>query len=218
MKTQIIPGALRTPRAAAFAGVAFAVLYGLTVAMFRLVVPANPSDAGAWLTNSGQRTEVAVALSLVPFCGIFFMWFMAAVRSQMGDAEDRFFATVFLGSGLLFVAMLFVFAATFGGLVSLAEMHGGKPPLGVWQLGRATTYAIGSTYAMRMAAIFTLVTSTIAFRLRLHHRAIAWVGYVVALFLLFGGAAIPWLQLAFPVWVLLVSINILLRAFRSPAV
>ena len=43
-----------------------------------------------------------------PFAGITFLWFVAVVRDQVGEREDRFFATVFLGSAILFVALLFV--------------------------------------------------------------------------------------------------------------
>ena len=48
---------------------------------------------------------------LAPFAGIMFLWFVAVVRDQIGEREDRFFATVFFGSGLLFVALLFAAAA-----------------------------------------------------------------------------------------------------------
>ena len=46
-------------------------------------------------------------LYLAPFAGIMFLWFIAVIRDQIGEREDRFFATVFFGSGLLFVAILF---------------------------------------------------------------------------------------------------------------
>jgi hypothetical protein len=103
---EITPRVLRTPRAAGLAGIVFAVLFGLIVVLLRRVVPADPHDAGAWLTKAGSRREIQLALGLVPFCGIFFLWFMGAVRSRIGETEDKFLATVFLGSGLLFIAML----------------------------------------------------------------------------------------------------------------
>jgi hypothetical protein len=187
---------------------------GVILILIHTVIPADPHDA-TWLTNATSRREVQVALALVPFCGIFFLWFMGAVRSQMGAAEDRFFATLFLGSGLIFVAMLFVLAAIFGGLISLAGLNGGTPPLSVWQLGRVTTYNLTNIYAMRMAAVFTIAASTIALRLRFHHRLIAWAGYLIALVLLFGSTAIPWVQLLFPLWVALVSANILIRVYHQ---
>ena len=46
-------------------------------------------------------------LNLVPFIWTVFLWYMAVPRNwRVGLLEDRFFATVFLGSGLPFVAML----------------------------------------------------------------------------------------------------------------
>ena len=60
-----------------------------------------------------------------------------------------------------------------------------------------------------------IAASTIAFRLRIHSRVVAVVGYAAALLLLFASRSIPWLQLVFPVWVLLVSINIVILSYRN---
>jgi len=212
----ITPKVLQTPRAAGLAGVLFAVLFGVIVFLLRRVVPANPHTAGTWLTEASSRREVQFALALVPFCGIFFLWFMGAVRARVGDAEDKFLSTVFLGSGLLFVAMLFVFAALFGALITLAAQHDGNPPLDLWRLGRETTFNLASVYAVKMGAVFMIASSTIALRLRIHSRVVAGVGYSAAvLLLLFASTSIPWLQLVFPLWVLLVSVNIVILSYRS---
>jgi hypothetical protein len=45
------------------------------------------------------------------------LWFIGVLRDRLGELEDRFFATVFLGSGLLFLAMLFTSAAVAGGII-----------------------------------------------------------------------------------------------------
>ena len=211
----ITPKALETPRAAGLAGVVFAVLFGVIVVLLRKVAPADPHAAAAWLTNASDRRETQFALGLVPFCGIFFLWFMGAVRARVGELEDKFLATVFFGSGILFIAMIFVFAALFGALVGLAGLHNGSPPLDVWQLGRATTFNLASVYAVRMGAVFMIAASTIAFRLRIHSRIVAIVGYAAALLLLFASSSLPWLELVFPVWVLLVSINIVVLSYRD---
>lgn len=210
----ITPRILQTPRAAGLAGVLFAVLFGAIVVLIRTAVPADPHTAGAWLTDESSRRLLRFALSLVPFCGIFFLWFMGAVRSRMGDAEDKFLATVFLGSGLLFVAMLFVYAALFGALIGLAGRYQGDPPLDLWQLARETTFNIASIFAVKMGAVFMIASSTIALRLRIHSRVIAAMGYAAALLLLLASSLSPWLQLVFPFWVLLVSINILILSYR----
>jgi hypothetical protein len=213
----IAPKRIQTPRAAGLAGVLFAVLFGVVVFLFHKVVPANPAAAGGWLTQASRRGLVRFALALVPFCGIFFLWFMGAFRARIGRAEDQFLATVFLGSGLLFVAMMFAYSALFGALIGLAGLHHGTPPLDAWQLGRETTLQLASIYAVRMGAVFIICSSTIAFRLRIHSRVVAGVGFGAGLLLLFASSAIPWLQLVFPFWVLLVSINIVILSFRTHA-
>lgn len=108
---EFAPRFLQTPRAAGVAGILFALAFGAVVVLFRSVLPLDPRSAGAWLKNPGDRRDLSFALGLVPFCGIFFLWFLGAVRAHIGDAEDKFFATIVLGSGLLFIAMLFVFGA-----------------------------------------------------------------------------------------------------------
>ncbi len=81
------------------------------VILIHVAVPADSREAGDWVLDDSKRRLVAIALNLLPFAGIAFLWFIGVVRDRLGEGEDRFFATVFLGSGLLFVAMLFVSGA-----------------------------------------------------------------------------------------------------------
>ena len=205
----ITPGAVRTPRAAAIAGIVFALLLGTALALLRQAVPANPADSGMWLTDSPHRNSVGLAMYLVPFAGISFLWFMGAVRDRLGEKEDKFFATLFLGSGFLFVGMLFVLAALAGGLLELAAQHQGHPPLQVWEFGRPTAYNLLTTCAMRMAGVFAIATSTIALRTGLLFRWLALTGFLVGLLSLFAVGPVPWLELAFPIWIFAININIL---------
>jgi len=99
-------GSLKTPRAAAVAGILFALLYGTSLVIVRLSIPADPSGDTAWLERNFR--SVSLALNLVPYAGIAFLWFIGVIRDRVGAMEDRLFATVFLGSGLLFLALTFV--------------------------------------------------------------------------------------------------------------
>ena len=110
--------ALRTPRAAAVAGILFSLLLGLALILITVSAPSDTAKPGAWLSDPARRGAVAIALNLVPFAGIAFLWFIGVVRDRIGQREDRFFASMFLGSGLLFVAMLFAAAAFAGGLIA----------------------------------------------------------------------------------------------------
>jgi hypothetical protein len=207
-------GPLRTSRSAAVAGVIFAVFLITALVLLRLSVPAHPEVPGAWLTDSRRRTAVAVALNLVPFAGIAFLWFIGVLRDRIGEREDRFFATVFLGSGLLFVGMLFVSAAVAGALVAGATSSA-LPDSGTLALGRNVTTSLLNVYAMRMAAVFTLTTVTIARRTQIVSRWLTLAGLVCALVLLVGVGITPWVELLFPLWILALSLDILLAGFRA---
>jgi hypothetical protein len=198
---------LRTPRAAAVAGIIFALLMATVLVLLRISVPPHLSTSGAWLTDSGKRAAVAVALNLVPFAGIAFLWFIGVVRDRVGQREDRFFATVFLGSGLLFVAMLFTAAAVSGGLI--AATSSGLPDSNTLALARNVTSGLLNVYAMRMAAVFTLSTVTIARRTQIVSRWLTLAGLAAAVVLLIGIGISPWVELVFPAWIMALSVDIL---------
>ena len=204
---------LRTPRAAAVAGIVFSVLFITALVLLRVSTPADTGQAGVWLTDSRRRAAVTAALNLVPFAGIAFLWFIGVVRARIGRHEDRFFATVFLGSGLLFVAMMFAAAAVGGGLIAAAASRhsgSGSGDANTLALGRNVTQMLVDVYGIRMAAVFTLTTVTIARRTRIVSRWLAYAGLVTAVLLLIGTSVSVWLELLFPAWVLALSLDILL--------
>jgi hypothetical protein len=207
--------AIRTPRAAGLAGIAFSVLLTIVLVLVRTAVPADPGDAGLWLSDSSRRDSVLFALGLVPFAGIAFLWFVGVVRDRVGEKEDRFFATVFLGSGLLFVGTLFVAAAASAGLVAAAGDDADRLlTSGTWEFGRRTTYELMSVYAMRMAAVFTIATSTILLRSRIAPRWLVSAGYATGVLLLLTVGFFAWIELVFPAWVLALSVYMLITGFR----
>jgi hypothetical protein len=155
---------------------------------------------------------VILAMNLLPFAGIAFLWFIGVVRDRIGQGEDRFFATVFLGSGLLFIAMLFATGAIAGGLVLAAEEGA---PVAVWGFGRRIVFTLFTVYAMRMAAVFTISTTTIAMRLGLAPRWLTFFGLATGVVLLFSAGAVTWVELIFPAWVFVLSVHILVVSFRA---
>jgi hypothetical protein len=183
----------------------------------RVAVPSDPHDAGTWLTDDTRRGAITFALGLVPFVGIAFLWFVGVLRDRIGDAEDRFFSTVFLGSGLLFVGMLFVTAALAAGLITSA---GDNPGIfrssDAWEVGRRATYQLMTVYAMRMGAVFTIATSTILHHVGLAPRWLVVTGYATGAVLLLTVSFAPWVELLFPVWVLVLSVYVLISGSKSP--
>src|SRR6201987_2008670 len=155
-------GPLRTSQGAAIAGIIFGVFLITALALLRVSAPARPAAAVPWSADSRRRAAVAVALNLIPFAGIAFLWFIGGLRARIGEREDRLFATVFLGSGLLFVGRLCEAAAVAGAPMAAAS----SAPRGAdtLALSRNVTGSLLNVYAMRMAAVFTLTTVNIARR------------------------------------------------------
>lgn len=201
---------LRTPRAAGIAGVIFSVLFGTSLVLVRTALAPNPQQAIDWAGPTGSRVRLAMAL--MPFAGIAFLWFIGVVRDRMGELEDRFFSTVSLGSGLLFVAMVFVSMAIAGGLLATARADlGPDAERSVVTFGRGVMLQISNVYALRMGGVFMLSLGTVWFRTGLMPRWLVVVTFLLALTMLVVVNLSLWVTLIFPVWVLAVSVHVLVE-------
>ena len=99
------------------AGVLFALLFGAALILIRVKMPEGVGNSAEWLDS--KKDGISTATKLMPFAGITFLWFIGVVRDNLGRYEDRFFASVLLGSGLLFLAMMFVSTGVAGALVAM---------------------------------------------------------------------------------------------------
>jgi len=207
---------LTTPRAASMAGILFAILFSASVALIRLSLPTGPIDNEVWL-EKGSRL-IKLALSLMPFAGIAFLWFVGVVRDRLGAFEDQFFSTIFYGSGLLFLAMIFAASAIAG---AIATGYSANPAefasSEVYQFGRATMSQFFTIYALRMAGVFVISLGTIWLRTGLMPRWLSFITFLFALILLLSTTLSLWMVLVFPTWVLIISVYILIINLRSHA-
>jgi hypothetical protein len=209
----VVRDRLKAPRAGAIAGIVFSILLIISLVLIRVSVPATPGDTGTWL--SGSERSIRLALDLLPFAGIAFLWFIGVLRDRIGAQEDRFFATVFLGSGLLFLAMTFAASAVSGGLMMAYGAIPGKVlDSGIYTFARTVAYQIVNVYAIRMAAVFMISTSTLAIRTGIFPRWMVFLGYVLALLLLLSPGRLYWAPLVFPLWALLISVYVLFANLR----
>lgn len=202
--------ALKTPRAAAIAGIIFSVLYGTSMVLINSSLPHEPTAFLAWL--EADTTTVTLALNLIPFAGIAFLWFIGVIRDLMSDQEDRLFSTVFLGSGLLFLALTFIGAALAAGLLSSYAIESSiLIQSGVLTYSRMVLYHVFNIYAIRMSGVFMISLASILLRTGLMHRGWAYLTYILALVLLLSIDYSSWVTLIFPGWVLVVSVIVLVR-------
>lgn len=202
---------LTTPRAAAVAGILFGLLFAASLALFRAAIPEDLSAGVAW-GEQGVK-QITLALGLMPFAGMAFLWFIGVVRDRLGKFEDQFFSTVFFGSSLLFLAMVFVSMAIADGILVSSQVGSGESPgLEIISFGRTMMYQINNVYAVRMASISMISLGTIWWRTGLMPRWLAFITYLFALTLLIVVNLSLWVNLVFPVWVLVISVYILVKS------
>ena len=204
---------LTTPRAAAIAGIMFALLYSTAYVLIQLSIPAISQESGVLSEN--QARSITLGLSFLPFAGIAFLWFMAVMRDRLGQLEDQFFSTLFLGSGFLYLALTLASAAIAGGILTAYTIN---PDLltgseGVL-LARLITNRINTIYAVRMAGMFMIVLGTIWVRTQIMPRWLALITYGLALVLLISIGFTHWVTLVFPAWVFVISVYILVLKYR----
>jgi hypothetical protein len=210
---KLIRSRLKTPKAAAIAGIVFSGLFIAAFSLLRIFVPSDPFESGEWLRANSNT--VIFALNLIPFAGIAFLWFVGALRDRLGDLEDRFFSTVFLGSSLLFLATLFTSAAAIGAIIlAFAADSSNLVNSASFHFARTLAYNVANIYMVKMAGVFMISTSTVVVYTEIAPRWVAFLGFALALLLLFGSAYFPWIFVAFPFWVFLISGCLLVDKYR----
>ena len=213
-RRRLIRREVRSPRSAALAGIIFSLLMIASMILLYRSVTASLADIDReWLENwSGPASVVLV---LVPFAGIAFLWFTGVMRDLMGDLEDRFFSTIFLGSGIILVVMMYVWAAIVGTVFGVYSLAAGAPiDKDVYLFGLVFMNQLIGNYFLRMAAVYMLSIASLWTRTMVVPRWLTIVTYIVGLgFLLFAGS-LREARFLFPAWVLMVSVYILILNYR----
>jgi len=204
---------LTTPRAAAIAGILFGLLFAACLILLRTSIPANPSAGTDWI-EQGAR-QIIIALDLMPFAGVAFLWFIGVVRDRLGRYEDQFFSSVFFGSGLLFLVLAFISTTIAGSLIAF-HPNGADAALEreIIYFGRVMMIYFSNLFAIRMAGVFMISLATIWLRTGLMPRWLVMLTYLLAISLLIIINLSLWVTLIFPAWVLMISIETLFLNLR----
>jgi hypothetical protein len=208
--SEAAPPLAAVPRAAAVAGVAFALLFGAALLLVRLSIPGSIVERGGWLADPAGNLRLAT--DLLAWGGIAFLWFIGVVRTHIGAREDRFLASVYFGSGVLFLGMSFMAgAATQALLAAHAQYDERFFDSGTFAFGGRLAYELTNTYALRMAGVFMFSLATLCHRTGAMPRLFVWATWALAALLMLGLTQTLWAALLFPAWVLGFSLYLLLR-------
>ncbi len=211
---RLVQRQVRSPRSAAIAGIVFSGLLAASMILLHGDALGNPADVGTeWLES--WSSAATVVLVLVPFAGIAFLWFTGVIRDLVGDREDRFFSTVFFGSGIILVVLMYTWAAAVGAILGT---HAAATHLSidfdVYVFGLTFMDQIIGSYFLRMAAVYMLSIGSLWTRAKVVPRWLSIVTYVVGLGFLLFASALREARFIFPAWVLLVSLYTLISNYR----
>ena len=206
-------------RAAVVAGLLFAVLMVVGMLLFNTLPAADEAGAlDAWFFDEAAFRVRLAGFYIIPLAGVAFIWFMAAMRERSGIRSDRFFDTIFLVSGAVFVAMLFAGLAAIASLLEAPLLGDAFAPTEeTIRSGRLLGFAFFNIFAARAAGVFTMVTSGMLLRSKLFPRWVGLLGMGIALVLLLGTGFFRWFIYLFPAWVAFTSV-VLLVVLSKPSV
>ena len=122
----------------------------ISLGIIRVAIPEGLG--GQSTVNARFGRAITLALHLVPFAGLAFLWLIGVLRNRMGASEDQFFGTVFLGSGLLFVASLFAATAVAGAVLGSSHARPGQQVSGdVYYFAQQVGHSFLNIFAVRFA-------------------------------------------------------------------
>ena len=206
---------LKSPSAGAIAGIVFAVLTMMQLILLRQVKIGNPVAVTPDMLEEWARI-VSLALGSISFAGIAFLWFTGVIRDWLGDQEDRFFATIFFGSGIVFVVLMFIYSAAIGSVFATYALADAlELDQDVLVYGFTFVGQILNNYILRVAGVYMSSIGSLLNKIKHGPRWLTIVTYVLAFgFIIFAGR-ISESRFLFPLWVLVVSIYILILNFRN---
>jgi hypothetical protein len=202
---------VRSLEAAAIAGVVYAVLsaIGLTLLSQYPSLSLDDEELTAWFDEGEHQTSLIIGLNLIAMSSVAFLWFVAVIRRRIGEREDRFFATVFLGSSLVYVSVWL------GGAVAFAAPAVAMTVLDAGSVSEASASLAGGlgagfllVIAPRIQAVFVLTASSVILRARILSRWLSIVGYVIGIILFVAPLVWRPMTLLFPMWVFFLSVAI----------
>lgn len=204
---------MRSIEAAAIAGILHSVL-SLTATGLLLSAP-DAADAdrtiGEWYQDDGNQRRVLLALNLLTMSAIMFVWFVAVIRRRVGERENRFFGTVFLGSALLLTGSWLAAGMLFATPAVAAQSFDVVPDLESVALFQAAGVTMASMIATRLEAVFIISTTTVGRLSGAFERPVVVIGYLVGLTLLLVPVPAVALTWVFPIWVAAMSVILLIR-------
>ncbi len=179
----------------------------------------SPQTLAAFYSSPANVTKVLAAAYLVPIAGIIFLLFIGVLRGQFApirEGSQRFQWTVVNGSGILFIACLFIATTAAAAPAASIAFLGAPLPnttsiIPFVEISSILLFVFG----MRAAAAFMIFASRLGLENRSLPRWLALAGIVLGLALILSISYASAFLLLLPLWVAALSTYMFLRPRAS---
>ncbi|HEX5165257.1 MAG TPA: hypothetical protein VFV93_07675 [Thermomicrobiales bacterium] len=205
----------------AAAGLIHALLFLLSFWLLagRPAPDASDAEIVRYYTSDSSRRSILVGLYVMPFAGIAFIWFIVSLRMWISSSTRRvneLLSNVQLVSGIIFTTLFFGTAASIAVIAASYEFSGAQVDPDVARQFPQFGASLFFVFGMRMAAMVVFTTTNIGRHAGILPRWFVVIGFAAGLFLLLSATFTVWLAMVFPVWVLVLSLILFLRARQIP--
>jgi len=212
---RVVRRELRSPRSAAFAGIGYSLLMVIGMLITTSIFRVRLEDITFELLESWSG-KASLLIIMVPFAGIALLWFTGVIRDLLGEHEDRFFATLFLSSGIIQVVLLFIWGAIFGAVMVARTLTAvGLIEADIYIFSIALMNEIIGNYALRIAGVYMTAIVTLWRKTELMPNWLTIISYILALGFLVAAERVREARFIFPAWVFVVSVYILILNYRK---
>jgi hypothetical protein len=186
-------------------GVVFAVLWVVAIAIVAGGAGDTDEEILSYYEDSGNRNKEITAFFLILAAGLFYLWFLAVLRSRLRlrEGEPGTGSALVLASGSVSAALFFVFAYLSSAPAWATSQDDFTLDPNTYRLITDMGYGVwvGGQFA---AIVAVLAASYVALRTGAFPSWVGWIGFLVAVLLLFAFAFIPFF--VFLGWITLLSV------------
>lgn len=205
------------PESAAIAGIVYALAAGASLFIIDSVPKGLDEEAwNTWVSDSSNLQSLYLALILATVSAVAFLWYVAVVRRRIGEREDKFFATVFFGSAVVYVSLWLVAASVVASPAVLDSLSGQSLTWDVYLLIEGLGGSLLVYAAPRIQAVFVASSSTMYLRTGVVPKWLGYLGLLLAVGMFFLPIVWTPIGLGMPAFVLITSIVVLLTRRTLP--
>jgi hypothetical protein len=195
----------RLARWAPLSGIVFAALWVIAIVIVGGGAGDTDEEILSYYDDSGNRNMEITAFFLILASGLFYLWFLGVLRSRLRvrEGEPGTGSALVLASGSVSAALFIVSSYLFSAPAWATSQDDFTLDPDTYRLISDMGYGVW-VGAQSVAIVLVLAASYVVLRTGTFPKWVGWIGFLVALLLVFAFAFIPFF--VFLGWIVLLSL------------